>query len=55
MVGGSDLLGSRSPVMASKHLLSIGETEFLAGPGSLMRHNFSAMSTCLASDYGSRD
>lgn len=53
MVGGSDLHGSHSPAMASKQLLSIGETEFLAGPGSLMRHNFSAMGTSLASDYSS--
>lgn len=53
MVGGSDLNGSRSPAMASKQLLSIGETEFLAGPGSPMRHNFSAIGTRLASDYTS--
>lgn len=37
MVGGRDLHESHSPAMASKQLLSIGETEFLADPGSLMR------------------
>lgn len=53
MAGGSNLNGSCSPAMASKQLVSIGETEFLAGPGSVIRHNFSAMSTSLASDYSS--
>lgn len=49
MVGGSDLNRSHFPMITYQAIALNRRSP--ANPGSLMRHNFCAMSRCLASDY----